>query len=689
MIMNKVFKSLRNINWRLFAALLVLGLCPAVYTTVRTFFLGQLPGEWSYSIAGQLSWVNLIYEIVNEAIILPLFFFIGKVISDKKEFTNRVKTGLLISLGVYAILSAVILIFAEPLLSAMAASPDIIKESATYIRIEGIANIFGILFSFVSVALISLGKDRFVYILTGIKLVLCIISDTFLVSTLPVSLNLGVNGIGVSNIIVNALLFASAVILLAGQGCHVFSKGKLSFAWAKDFAKIGGISGLESFVRNIAYMLMVSRMVNMVGEQGTYWVANNFIWGWMLLPITQLGELIKQETATDEKAVNNNSLGYFSVTAIVCALWAVLIPTYKPFMQYVLGYADVDKLFRLVMVLFAFYILYAFQNVFDCTFYGRGKTNYMLFESVVTNSVYGTGIVSVVSNVTNDEQLGEFVIENELQDEIALVPEGASHLLDKEKIGRIQRAADGGVYVGNLYVCADHFEMPKVYDGISLPKVEPEPWFAFRLLVAEPPQGDESNEEAAEWISLPMTLKAMREFATRHNVDSITDCVYYGFESSIPQITSDCLPSMDDIKTLNDIAKRMAEMSPEDQVKFKAALVAERPYGLTLADMDNIAANLDKYEMTTVSDNAGAFFKEYLLHHLDTRFDPEWLDTLVSFREGNKLLERLGACVTDYGIISASGRTLFQLLPYDQEQTGKEEIPAEAPNEDEGMVMQM
>lgn len=275
------------------------------------------------------------------------------------------------------------------------------------------------------------------------------------------------------------------------------------------------------------------------------------------------------------------------------------------------------------------------------------------------------------------------------EDEIALVPEGASHLLDKEKIGRIQRAADGGVYVGNLYVCADHFEMPKVYDGISLPEVEPEPWFAFRLLVAEPPQGDESNEEAAEWISLPMTLKAMREFATRHNVDSITDCVYYGFESSIPQITGECLPSMDDIKTLNDIAKRMAEMSPEDQVKFKAALVAERPYGLTLADMDNIAANLDKYEMTTVSDNAGAFFKEYLLHHLDTRFDPEWLDTLVSFREGNKLLERLGACVTDYGIISVSGGSLFQLMPYNQEQTGQEEAPAEAPNEDEGIVMQM
>lgn len=386
--MQRLSKSLRHINWRLFAALLVMGLCPTVYTTVRTFFLGQLPGEWAYSIAGQLSWVNLLYEIVNEAIILPLFFFVGKVVANKEEFTNRLKTGLLISLGIYAVFSAVIIIFAEPMLSAMAASPDILGDSATYIRIESVANIFGILFSFVSVALVSLGKDKLVYLLTGVKLVLCVLSDTFLVSTLPCSANLGVNGIGVSNIIVNALLFAAVLIILAKEGYSVFNKEKMSFAWAKDFAKIGGVSGLESFVRNIAYLLMVSRMVNMVGESGTYWVANNFIWGWMLLPITQLGELIKQETARDENAVRNNSLGYFTVTGFVCVLWAVLIPTYKPFMQYILGYSDVDKLFELVMVLFGFYVLYAVQNVFDSTFYGRGKTNYMLFESVVTNTIY-------------------------------------------------------------------------------------------------------------------------------------------------------------------------------------------------------------------------------------------------------------------------------------------------------------
>ena len=47
-----------------------------------------------------------------------------------------------------------------------------------------------------------------------------------------------------------------------------------------------------------------------------------------------------------------------------------------------------DSADNLVLLLVGFYVLYALQNVFDSTFYGLGKTNYMLFESVVTNTVY-------------------------------------------------------------------------------------------------------------------------------------------------------------------------------------------------------------------------------------------------------------------------------------------------------------
>lgn len=390
--MNNIVRSLKRINYRMFFALFLLGLIPTVYTTLRIFFLGQFPSDYSFSIAGQLSWVSLLYEIVEESIILPLFFFIGKVVNDKKELSNRIRTGLLVTGGIYLLLSVVVITFVKPLLNVMGANQSIVDSSVTYIRIEAVAYVFSTLVDFLLVVFVTIGKNKYLYSFMGAKLVLCVLFDTFLVSDLPFSAKLGVNGIGVSNIIVNFLLLVGCIfVLLKVEKLLQFPGSRMSFAWMKDFARIGGISGLESLVRNLAYMLMICRMVNVVNESGTYWVANNFIWGWLLLPITQLGEMIKRDCGSDENTIKNKTLAYFSITLMICLLWFISIPVWKPFMQYVLQFQDVDKLFNLVMVLLGFYVLYAIQNVFDMTFYGLGKTHYMLFESIVTNTLYYGG----------------------------------------------------------------------------------------------------------------------------------------------------------------------------------------------------------------------------------------------------------------------------------------------------------
>ena len=400
-------KSLRNINYKLLVSLLFLGLCPTVYNTLRIFWLGQLPGEYSFSIAGQLSWVNLFYEVLNESIILPLFFFVGLIGSNKKELSNRLKTGLLVSFITYFIVSSSVFIFAEPLLKLMATSPNIINESVNYIRLETIAAIFTILFQFSLVFLVAIDNKKLIYVLTFVQLILCSLLDLFFVSNNNFSLNLGVNGIAITNIIVYFSLFLVSLYLLSKNNIKLFNKEKNDFSWIKNFFKVGGVSGIESLVRNLFYMLMICRMVNMVGEQGTYWVANNFIWGWLLLPILQLGELIKQEVSKDSDNVNKNTIGYLALTIIICLLWFALIPLYKPFMTHVLHFNDVDKLFNLIMVLIGFYVLFAIQNVFDSIFYGLGKTNYMLFESVVTNTIYyGICFILYITNLWEPTLLG-------------------------------------------------------------------------------------------------------------------------------------------------------------------------------------------------------------------------------------------------------------------------------------------
>lgn len=384
----KTFKSFKRLDHRLFWSLFVMGICPSIYTTVRIFFLGGMPNPSVFSISAQLEWVNLLFEIVNEGIILPLFFIMGAVIKSKEDATNKAKVGLLLTGAIYIVFSSIIIGCVRPMLQAMHADPTTLNQAVDYIRIEATANIPDILYQFALVILVAVGKDIYVYIITGAKMVFSIIFDTFLTSTLSCSANLGINGVAINDIIVNTLLFATVLILLVKESINIFKKQKLEFGYLRNCWKQCLFSATESLVRNAAFILMVARMLNVVSEAGTYWVADSFIWAWLVMPVSMLGELIKQNIGKDKDAVRKNTLGYFFVTLIIVCVWLVTIPAWKPFIQYAFQQEETDKIFNICLTLVGFYIMFAFGNVMDMIFYGLGKIEYELIETTITNIVY-------------------------------------------------------------------------------------------------------------------------------------------------------------------------------------------------------------------------------------------------------------------------------------------------------------
>lgn len=386
--MKSVLKAIKTFNWRLWLVLAVTLLIPALYQTLRIHFLGDMPGDWGVNIASQLSWVNLIYEIVEEAFILPLFFILGKSLGSKEELENKTRVGLIISGGSYLVLSALVIGLARPLCQWMASDPSTLDATVTYIRIESVASCISILSKFITVLLVTIGKDKYMYIQLGIQMALSMLLDTFLISKLPCSADMGVNGIAVANIITSMILVASAFLMLRREGIHVFRKAKLSFGWLKEYGKIGLFSGLESLVRNMAFMVMISRLVNVISEQGTYWVANSFIWTWLLLPATALYDVIKKETAENKENIRTKTLGYLIISALFSAVWFATIPAWKPFLQHVLNAEAYETVYYVVLIQSGFYIAYIFNCVFDGTIYGRGKTHLMLIESIATNGIY-------------------------------------------------------------------------------------------------------------------------------------------------------------------------------------------------------------------------------------------------------------------------------------------------------------
>lgn len=282
------------------------------------------------------------------------------------------------------------------------------------------------------------------------------------------------------------------------------------------------------------------------------------------------------------------------------------------------------------------------------------------------NCTYGLDTVPVAHNVSNLAELGRFTFENELLSDLEGIPESAVPFLNAEQIGRVQQKNDSGVFEGRLYIPTVHYDRPEIYDGVTLPDEESESSdFVIRLLVSGTPEhikGDPADR--AIWLSLPMASDILANYAAAFNEAEIGDCVYYDFESVIPQITSEMFGSMSDVQTLNKLAAEISIMSESEQVKFKAVLDAENT--ASIHDALNVAQNLWRYEFTAEPDTADVFFKKYILENTSTEFDSRWLENLLPRNEADKLLGRLGAAVTDYGVISARNGHLFKPVQYDK-----------------------
>ena len=387
--LKKIVTALQTVNYRLYFALIFTGFLPTLYTTVRIFYLGDIPGDWGFNIASQMAWVGLIYEVVQEGLILPLFFLLGKSLLDTDEFENKVRTGLIVTFGVYSIISLILIIFTKPLVILMAQNTGLIDATVSYVRIESVAALFSTLTRFIVLVLVTMKKSDYMYYLLGVQLFMSVLLDTFLVSNLSFSLNIGVNGIAITNIIVNVTMLTIALILLKRENIKIiFNKTKPSYLWLKEWYQVGKFSGLESFFRNLAFMMMIIRIVNEVSEQGSYWIANNFIWFWLLLPVLALGDLVKKEVGEDIDNIRTKSFGYFILVTFIVVVWLVSIPGWKLFLQYVMNVSEYEKVYGIVILQLVFYITFAYNSIMDSTFYGVGKTNYMLYQSLIIDVLY-------------------------------------------------------------------------------------------------------------------------------------------------------------------------------------------------------------------------------------------------------------------------------------------------------------
>lgn len=227
------------------------------------------------------------------------------------------------------------------------------------------------------------------------------------------------------------------------------------------------------------------------------------------------------------------------------------------------------------------------------------------------NHTYRLNEVPVIKGVTNDAEIGQFVIENSLNEDVSAVPDDSVYLLDKTKIGKFQRESEGGVFAKRYYIATASYQLEDVYKPEQL-----------------------KTKECTEDDALLM-LRGMISLKNREQEEFV------------------------------QYTKWFMELLEMDQIKVKA--IAEAEEYRDFAWLQHVREHLSEYELSYYSDCASSFFKEHLLHNLDARYDVEWVTTLSCETQGRELLEQLGATMTSYGVISACGVPLYSLVPCKKE----------------------
>ena len=87
--------------------------------------------------------------------------------------------------------------------------------------------------------------------------------------------------------------------------------------------------------------------------QDSYWVANGFIWDWLLLPALPLAEVLKQDVATSSSGSGpipqwEKISAYLVLAFSIVGIWAATLPAWPLFIVNVLRAKNSDLVFDLL-----------------------------------------------------------------------------------------------------------------------------------------------------------------------------------------------------------------------------------------------------------------------------------------------------------------------------------------------------
>ncbi len=392
--LSKIKTLLHEYPWDFMGFLVLVLLIPRIYSLTNTFWVGHIDYS-ALAIAEQYEFMGILIEIVNETIPFGILALISQNFRNREGIVKQLLAGVVLQFVLSSLMGGFILLNINQFVDFIGTAPELVAQTVSYLSLRALALPFASMAYILVVGLKSMDRAKLALGVVVVNVAVNMLSDVFLVSQLPFSLQLGLNGVAIGYFFSSFIFF----LISAFMCVRTLQLKKQDFvtdhlkSQFQPIFRIGGWTGFDSLVRNFFYFFVL-QILNFMGpdQYAGFALFQRLMWT-ALIPVIALadgtsirvGNYLKTESA-------NRDIPRLLFTS--CAIAFLIIGGFGLLGLFAIDglgfiFTDNPAVVRYSSEMFVWqilpYMLFAVAMNLRGVFLGTGKTYYILLISLVLN----------------------------------------------------------------------------------------------------------------------------------------------------------------------------------------------------------------------------------------------------------------------------------------------------------------
>lgn len=374
---------------------------PLADNLIPLFFTGNIPNESGLAIASQFTFISIILEVMQEGVGNSLFHFVGIHYESNRPLSLiAFKLSLVVLLAGGVVMTLLMLLFTPQFVNFIDTPDTIAEETRIFLYTSSFSFIPTILnTAFANYLLIS--TSSWLVLSQLATVVLSFLNNFFLFGQHDWSLHWGIGELGYYKVIQSTLTMCVnfAFVLVVEKLSPIAFLVRVPFCrglktHCKAFFRISWGNFSDSAVRNFFYFVVTLKFMNNLGENetGAWNLLNSIIWGIILIPGYVVANYAKVCIGHNNSRVRIKTVAHeccvclFAWILVVSVISGIFWSTFAGFFSK--SNKEVQELSETMFHHVGWiFIIFVTNNAIDSFFYGTGKTEYVFYQSAITNMV--------------------------------------------------------------------------------------------------------------------------------------------------------------------------------------------------------------------------------------------------------------------------------------------------------------